>query len=141
MKPSADLSLLGIAKLVAAFLDRLGLDAVTLVGNDTGGAVVRLLAADGAPRIDRVVLVSGDAFGNFPPGLTGKTLALADKLPFPLFSSARSDGRGHSQVHQLQDYPEKVVLRASQPCSARDSCRSGPYHQGRPVCGSTSVPR
>ena len=85
MKTGADLSLPGIAKLVAEFLDRLGLDDVTLVGNDTGGAVVQLLAADGAPRVGRVVLASCDAFDNFPPGLTGRTLALAGKLPPALF--------------------------------------------------------
>ena len=58
---------------------------VTLVGNDTGGAVVQLLAADGAPRVGRVVLASCDAFDNFPPGLTGRTLALTGKLPPTLF--------------------------------------------------------
>ena len=93
IKPGADLSLPGIAKLVTEFLDRLGLDDVTLVGNDTGGAVVQLLAADGAPRMGRVVLASCDAFGNFPPGLTGKTLALAGKLPPPLFSLAMQQMR------------------------------------------------
>jgi pimeloyl-ACP methyl ester carboxylesterase len=93
MKPGADLSLPGIANLVAEFLERLGLDDVTLVGNDTGGAVVQLLAADGAPRIGRVVLASCDAFGNFPPGLTGKTLALAGKLAPPLFSLAMQQMR------------------------------------------------
>ena len=85
MKVGTDLSLPGIAKLVAEFLDRLGLDDVTLVGNDTGGAIVQLLAADGAPRVGRVVLASCDAFDNFPPGLTGRTLALAGKLPPALF--------------------------------------------------------
>ena len=40
---------------------------------------------DGAPRVGRVVLVSCDAFDNFPPGLTGKTLVLAGKLPPTLF--------------------------------------------------------
>ena len=85
MKVGADLSLPGIAKLVAEFLDRLGLDDVALVGNDTGGAVVQLLAADGAPRVGRVVLASCDAFDNFPPGLTGRTLALTGKLPPTLF--------------------------------------------------------
>jgi len=93
IKPGADLSLPGIAKLVAEFLGRLGLDDVTLVGNDTGGAVAQLLAADGAPRMGRVVLASCDAFGNFPPGLTGKTLALAGKLPPPLFSLAMQQMR------------------------------------------------
>jgi pimeloyl-ACP methyl ester carboxylesterase len=85
MASGADLSAPGIAKLVSEFLDRLGLDDVTLVGNDTGGAVVQLLAAGEAARVGRVVLASCDAFGNFPPGLTGKTLALAGRLPPPLF--------------------------------------------------------
>jgi pimeloyl-ACP methyl ester carboxylesterase len=85
MAAGADLSLPGIAALVTEFLDRLGLSDVTLVGNDTGGALVQLLMAGGAPRAGRVVLASCDAFDNFPPGLTGKTLALAGKLPPALF--------------------------------------------------------
>lgn len=38
MRADADLSLRGIARLVAEFCDRLDLRDVTLVGNDTGGA-------------------------------------------------------------------------------------------------------
>jgi pimeloyl-ACP methyl ester carboxylesterase len=38
MRTGADLSLPGIARLVAEFLNRLDLHDVTLVGNDTGGA-------------------------------------------------------------------------------------------------------
>ena len=52
MRPDADLSLAGIAGLVAEFCDRLDLDDVTLVGNDTGGAVVQLLMA--LPWVARV---------------------------------------------------------------------------------------
>ena len=85
MRADADLSLPGIARLVTEFLDRLDLHDVTLVGNDTGGALVQLLIRDGAPRVGRVVLVSCDAFDNFPPGLTGKTLVLTGKLPPALF--------------------------------------------------------
>ena len=33
----------------------------------------------------RAVLVSCDAFDNFPPGLTGKTLVATGKLPPPAF--------------------------------------------------------
>jgi pimeloyl-ACP methyl ester carboxylesterase len=40
---------------------------------------------DGQARVGRAVLVSCDAFDNFPPGLTGKTLVLSGKLPAPLF--------------------------------------------------------
>jgi pimeloyl-ACP methyl ester carboxylesterase len=85
MDPGADLSLPGIARLAAEFLDRLDLRDVTLVGNDTGGALVQLLMGDGHARVGRAVLVSCDAFDNFPPGLTGKTLVLSGKLPPPLF--------------------------------------------------------
>ncbi len=85
MRPDADLSPPGIARLVAEFMDRLDLGDVTLVGNDTGGALVQLLMADGAPRVSRAVLVSCDAFGNFPPGLTGKTLVASGRLSPRMF--------------------------------------------------------
>jgi len=86
MHPDADLSLPGIARLVAEFCDRLDLDGVTLVGNDTGGALVQLLMADGAwPALSRVVLASCDAFDNFPPGLTGKTLVASGRLSPGMF--------------------------------------------------------
>jgi pimeloyl-ACP methyl ester carboxylesterase len=94
MRADADLSLPGIARLVAEFLDRLDLADVTLVGNDTGGALVQLLIGDGGDgsarvgrvgRVGRVVLASCDAFDNFPPGLTGKTLVLTGKLAPGMF--------------------------------------------------------
>ena len=46
---------------------------------------MQLLAAAGAERVGRIVLVSCDAFDNFPPGLTGRTLVLTGKLPPALF--------------------------------------------------------
>ena len=85
MDADADLSLPGIARLVAEFLDRLDLHDVTLVGNDTGGALIQLLIGDGAARVGRVVLVSCEAFDNFPPGLTGKTVALTGELSPRMF--------------------------------------------------------
>ena len=85
MHADADLSLRGIARLVAELLERLDLHDVTIVGNDTGGALVQLLVRDGAPRTGQIVLASCDAFDNFPPGLTGKTLVLTGKLPPALF--------------------------------------------------------
>jgi pimeloyl-ACP methyl ester carboxylesterase len=85
VRADADLSLPGIARLVSELLERLELDDVTLVGNDTGGGLVQILTADRAARVGRIALVSCDAFDNFPPGLTGRTLVLAGKLPAPLF--------------------------------------------------------
>ena len=86
MNEDADLSLRAVARLVNEFLERLELSDVTLVGTDTGGALVQLLIADGpAPRVGRIVLASCDAFDNYPPGLTGKALVLSGKLPPAMF--------------------------------------------------------
>lgn len=85
MGPDADLSMRGIADMVAELLDRLDLNDVTVVGNDTGGVLVQLLMADQNPRVGKAVLVSCDAFDNFPPGMTGKMLALTGKLSPAMF--------------------------------------------------------
>lgn len=79
MRPDADLSPHGIARLVAEFLERLDLREVTLVQNDHGAALV--LAGERPERIARLVLVSCEAFDNYPPGLPGKTVALVARLP------------------------------------------------------------
>src|SRR5215217_3363280 len=72
MHPEADLSLLGQVRLLAEFLECLDLRAVTLVGNDWGGA--QLLISEGcAGRVRRLVLVACEAFDNYPPGLPGRT--------------------------------------------------------------------
>lgn len=85
VRTDADLTMAGIAGLLAEFLDRLDLRDVVLVGNDTGGALVQLLMAERHDRIGRAVLVSCDAFDHFPPRVTGTTLLLTGKLPPALF--------------------------------------------------------
>ncbi|MEO5898979.1 MAG: alpha/beta hydrolase [Ilumatobacteraceae bacterium] len=85
MHADADLSLPGITRLVAELLERLDLHDVTVAGTDTGGALVQLLAGTGDARVGRIVLISCDAFDNFPPGLTGRTLFLTGKLSPGLF--------------------------------------------------------
>lgn len=83
-RAEADLSLPAVAQAVLELLDRLALQDVTLVGNDTGGALVQLIAAGEAARVGRIVLVSCDAFENFPPPMV-KPLLLAGRLSAPLF--------------------------------------------------------
>jgi pimeloyl-ACP methyl ester carboxylesterase len=68
----ADQSPRGIARQIAAFLQTLELDDVTLVGNDTGGAICQFLLDTDASRIGRVVLTNCDAFTNFPPAPFGQ---------------------------------------------------------------------
>lgn len=69
MAPGTDLTPPGIAKLILAFLDELGLDKVTLVGNDSGGAISQLVATSAPERISRLILTNCDAYDNFPPKL------------------------------------------------------------------------
>ncbi len=65
--PGTPLGLPGQARVVADLLDALDLDDVTLVGNDTGGAVCQLVATRHPARVGRMVLTSCDAFDNCPP--------------------------------------------------------------------------
>ena len=67
MAGNADLSPTGLARLIADVIERLGLQDVTLVANDTGGALAQIVAANHPQRIGRLVLTNCDAFENFPP--------------------------------------------------------------------------
>ena len=69
LRPDADLSPSGLAQLIADFLEALGLDDVTLVGNDTGGALCQFVVTRHPDRIGRLVLTDCDAFDNFPPAM------------------------------------------------------------------------
>jgi pimeloyl-ACP methyl ester carboxylesterase len=66
-----DLSPRGVARLINDFLAALGLTDVTLVGNDTGGALCQFLIDDDDNRIGRLVLTNCDAFDQFPPAPFG----------------------------------------------------------------------
>jgi pimeloyl-ACP methyl ester carboxylesterase len=67
LRPGTDLSLPGMARIVADFLEALDLTDVTIVANDTGGAVAQALVGWHPERIGRLVLTSCDAFEKFPP--------------------------------------------------------------------------
>jgi pimeloyl-ACP methyl ester carboxylesterase len=67
MSPDAPLGLRGQADVVADLVAALGLDDVTLVGNDTGGGICQVVVTRRPDRIGRVVLTSCDAFDNCPP--------------------------------------------------------------------------
>jgi pimeloyl-ACP methyl ester carboxylesterase len=89
MRPDADLSLRGLGRLLAEFLDRLDLRDVTLCFNDWCAAQVMI--ADGlVERVGRLVLVSCEAFDNYPPGLPGRMAALSARLPGGIALMART---------------------------------------------------
>lgn len=80
MKPDAELSPRSVAGLIAELMDRLDLTDVTLVGNDTGGAICQLVVTEHPERVGRLVLTPCDAFEQFfPPAF--KPLQWASKVP------------------------------------------------------------
>jgi pimeloyl-ACP methyl ester carboxylesterase len=80
MREDADLTPPGMARLVAEFIAELGLEDVTLVGNDSGGAVCQILVTEHPERIGRLVLTNCDCFEKFPPGRF-KAMATMLKVP------------------------------------------------------------
>jgi pimeloyl-ACP methyl ester carboxylesterase len=80
MPAGADLTPPALADLIADAIEALGLDDVTLVGNDTGGALCQLVVTRRPQRIGRVVLTSCDYRDNFPPAAF-RPLILAARAP------------------------------------------------------------
>lgn len=75
MPKDADLTPYALADLVADAIEKLGFEDVTLVGNDTGGAISQIVATRRPERIGRLVLTPCDAFDNFPPTMFKWSLA------------------------------------------------------------------
>jgi pimeloyl-ACP methyl ester carboxylesterase len=60
LPPEADRSVAGHARRIARLLEVLDLRDVTLVGNDTGGAICQLVAVNHPERLGRLVLTNSD---------------------------------------------------------------------------------
>jgi len=65
MRADADLTPAGVADILLDFLAALELHDVTLVANDTGGAICQLAIAKDAGRVARVVFTNCDTYENF----------------------------------------------------------------------------
>jgi pimeloyl-ACP methyl ester carboxylesterase len=70
----------GLAAIIAGFLQTLELSEVTLVGNDTGGALCQLVVNSHPERIGRLVLTPCDAYENFLPPMF-RPLQVAARVP------------------------------------------------------------
>jgi pimeloyl-ACP methyl ester carboxylesterase len=95
MREGTDLSARGFARLIADFLAALDLDDVTVVGNDTGDALVQVLVTEHPERIGRMVLTPGDAFTNFLPWLV-KPMRVLGFAPPPVMKLVARGGRSRA---------------------------------------------
>jgi pimeloyl-ACP methyl ester carboxylesterase len=85
----ADMRPPALAKLIAELLAALDLEDVTLVGNDTGGALSQLVAVYHGDRVGRLVLTPCDAYENFLPPMF-RPLQLAARVPGSVWLIANS---------------------------------------------------
>jgi pimeloyl-ACP methyl ester carboxylesterase len=69
MESGADLTLPGVARMVIDLMEELDLREVTLVGNDTGGAICQVVISEHPERVGRLVLTNCDAYEAFFPTL------------------------------------------------------------------------
>ncbi|MEA2139942.1 MAG: hypothetical protein QOC91_41 [Solirubrobacteraceae bacterium] len=67
LNAGADRSPRGIAHLIGDFLEALQLRDVTIVANDTGGAISQILASERPQRLRALVLTNCDCLENFLP--------------------------------------------------------------------------
>ena len=88
LSPSADRSPRGMAHLIAGFLAAMELEDVTLVANDTGGAIAQLLVTERPERIGRLVLTPCDCYENFFPPMF-KPLQWLARVPSALTLAAQ----------------------------------------------------
>jgi pimeloyl-ACP methyl ester carboxylesterase len=110
MKVDADLSPLGVTNVIADAIEALELQDVTLVGNDTGGALCQLLVTSRPERIGRLVLTSCDYRDGFPPAIFKLLPTLAPLLPL-LFAPMR--------VRALRHLPFTMGLLTNRPIEPR----------------------
>lgn len=130
MKPDADLSVDGVAKLVADLMEALDLRDVTLVGNDSGGAVAQVVAARYSARVGRLVLTTCDAYDVFPPPLFSY-LRLLPHVPGLIALLAK----GMRRFKALRNFPlaygwlaksgipDRIVQSYVEPCATNPAIR------------------
>jgi pimeloyl-ACP methyl ester carboxylesterase len=117
MVPEADLSSPGLARIVVEFLDELGLDQATFVGNGGGSTVASITAAWHPGRAGRLLLGTGDAFEHFP----------APKLrPYARLGSFAPTAWAFTQVRRArwaqQRYYDRVSKRGVAPEAMASYC-------------------
>jgi pimeloyl-ACP methyl ester carboxylesterase len=118
MNKGSDLSPPGLAAMIAEFIERLQLETVTVVGNDTGGAICQILCSNHPEVVDRLVLTNCDAFEHFPPRAFRVIEAVGAHVPgmiagLDLILRARSLRRGAMAAAPLTVRPLPDELLAA----------------------------
>src|SRR4029450_4233840 len=117
-----DVSVTANATMLREAIDVLGIDKVDLVGNDSGGGIAQIFAAQNPSRVRSLALTDCDVHDNWPPadftpflemaaagGPPGALDAmLADKS---VYRSAQALGPAYEQPDQVTDETIETYLR------------------------------
>ena len=122
--PDADLTPPGVADLVAELLEVLDLRDVTVVGNDSGGAITQILMTRRPERIGRVVLTPSDSFERFFPPLVRVTSGRGSR-------AGRSEGADAGAPRAMGAAVADRVRLAHEASDARRRRRQLPASQPR----------
>ena len=122
MTRGGDVSVTANAEMLLQFLDALKIDKVDLVGNDSGGGIAQIFAANHSDRVRSLALTNCDAQDNWPPeafkpflamaaagGLSGALNAmLADKA---VYRSPDALGPAYEDAAKVSDADIEAYLR------------------------------
>jgi pimeloyl-ACP methyl ester carboxylesterase len=113
LAPDQDVSISAFADLLDSLCEALELEAVDLVGNDTGGAVCQVFAARHPERVRTLTLTNCDTIGNLPPAPFAPVVELARRGEFAeRFVRVASDrerararglGPGYERPDEIED--------------------------------------
>jgi len=67
IRPSQDVSFTAQAHMIAEVLDKLEIEKIDMVGNDSGGAIAQIFAANYPHRLTSLVLTNCDVHDGWPP--------------------------------------------------------------------------
>lgn len=117
-----DVSSTANAKMLVQFLDALKIDKVDLVGNDSGGGMALIFAANHPQRVRSLTLTDCDAHDNWPPeafkpflalsasgGLRGALETMLSDKDF--YRSANALGPAYEDAEQVEDATIEMYLR------------------------------
>jgi pimeloyl-ACP methyl ester carboxylesterase len=120
--PEQDVSVTANAQMLIEMLDALHVEQVDLVGNDSGGGIAQIFAAQNPSRVRTLTLTNCDAHDNWPPdafrpfldmaaaGGLRKTLEamLADKT---IYRSPQALGPAYEHPEKVTDDTIETYLR------------------------------
>ena len=116
---SQDVSFTAQAEMLRQFIDKLGLDRIDLVGNDSGGAISQIFAAKHPARLRTLTLTNCDVHDGWPPQAVlpmieaARRGTLADNYRERMIdpeARRKGFGRGYADPNVLTDEVIRVYL-------------------------------